>query len=226
MAKAVPLSSTSVLVVYTRQSDGALRAVVLSVSGSTITVNTAVTLVMGSTALSHFSIALIDSTRVIVGRSNSPGGYDFMVVTISGTTVTANTVYTHATVGNPSLAAPYLAALSSTGLPSSIVTDGPCSAQQQTVLGDGAVGVWHNDHAACRAARPDPSVRPVRRSPALHARRVVIAGCVRPATERGWRLLRPWSTTSLAACSPLSVESRHPRRTRWSVWLSASTFRA
>lgn len=114
MAKAVALSSTSALVVYTRQSDGALRAVVLSVSGSTITVNTAVTLVMGSTALAYFSIALIDSTHVIVGKSNSPGGYDFMVVTISGTTVTANTVYTHATVGNPSLAAPYLAKLSST----------------------------------------------------------------------------------------------------------------
>lgn len=114
MAKAVALSSTSALVVYTRQSDGVMFARVLSVSGSTITVNTAVTLVMGSTALSYFSIALIDSTRVIVGRSNSPGGYDFMVVTISGTTVTANTVYTHATVGNPSLAAPYLAKLSST----------------------------------------------------------------------------------------------------------------
>lgn len=114
MAKAVALSSTDVLVVYTRQSDGALRAVVLSVSGSTITVNTAVTLVMGSTALAYFSIALIDSTHAVVGKSNSPGGYDFMVVTISGTTVTANTVYTHATVGNPSLAAPYLALLSST----------------------------------------------------------------------------------------------------------------
>ena len=116
MAKAVALSSTSALVVYTRQSDGVMFARVLSVSGSTITVNAAATLTMGAASVMFFAIELLDSTHVLVGRGNSPGGYDFMVVTISGTTASANAVYTHTTLASPSATSLYLAALSSSSV--------------------------------------------------------------------------------------------------------------
>ena len=205
MAKAVPLSSTSVLVVYTRQSDGALRAVV-------ITVNTAVTLVMGSTALSYFSIALIDSTRVIVGRSNSPGGYDFMVVTISGTTVTANTVYTHATVGNPSLAAPYLAALSSTEI--AVVYRDRWTVLSTTA--DGARGMVLSVSGTTITLPVGPQDLIHQYGPfgahqhCMHA----------VSSSRVAFVLPPTSLTT--PCRPASTQTR----TRWSAWLSASTFRA
>lgn len=115
MAKAVALSSTSALVVYTRQSDGVMFARVLSVSGSTITVNAEATLTMGAASVFYFAIELLDSTHVLVGRGNSPGGYDFMVVTISGTTVSANAVYTHATLASVTTSL-YLVALSSSSV--------------------------------------------------------------------------------------------------------------
>ncbi len=98
----VALTSTTAMVVY-EHNNAAIRARILSVSGTTITANAQTTLTDNKAAASSLAACFISSTRVLYAYNASSQGHA-VVLSVSGTTITENTIITFGaaatTIGN------------------------------------------------------------------------------------------------------------------------------
>lgn len=87
----VALSSTSAILVH--GSGANMEARYLTVSGTTVTVNSPTTLTRSSSVASDIDIAKIDSTKgLYVCETTSPNGVEAVVLSVSGTAITENTI--------------------------------------------------------------------------------------------------------------------------------------
>ena len=96
----VAINSTTAMVVYSNKSSY-LKAMVLSISGNTVTANTPITIV--SANIPYCQVFMISSTSFYVGYSNSGRVLYGVVLSLSGTTITANSIATGATSGTGAL---------------------------------------------------------------------------------------------------------------------------
>lgn len=87
------LSDTSAILTYTNQSNNDVEAVILSISGTTITVNSSVTVDALTTGPKGMQVVALTSTKAIIVYPNpddSDNGYA-CVLDVSGTTITVRT---------------------------------------------------------------------------------------------------------------------------------------
>jgi hypothetical protein len=93
LSSVTALSATEALVCFVNKGDSSkIKAVVLSVSGTTITPGSIVTIDANTTGTA-VSVTTLSSTKAIVAWQNATSHGSAMVIDISGTTITTNTAF-------------------------------------------------------------------------------------------------------------------------------------
>lgn len=91
LPQVVALSSTSAMIAYADTTNNGIKAVVLSISGTTITVNTIVSVT--SNAIDTLSLTKLSSTAALLVFDGSTDKGKAVVLSVSGTTITSNTAF-------------------------------------------------------------------------------------------------------------------------------------
>lgn len=89
------LSDTKMIIAYNNTSLPSSKAVVITISGTTITAGTPITLTDDMVGINHFDLVPLDSSKAVLTYRDGSSNLKARVLSVSGTTVTENSAFTY-----------------------------------------------------------------------------------------------------------------------------------